>query len=1041
MLGFVDDSDNQTNQFLGEQTQEILHELLCHARANAQHWSRLLRATGGALELSKTSYHVAYWKFSKQGSPVLMNMKDEIPKLQVEDLYTGNICELEYLHPYAAHKTLGHYKEPAGIQLEQFRQLKSKSDRITEFLWTAPLTRAESWTYYSACYLPAVTYPLIGSHLTVKQLTSTQMKAMNIIIPRCGFNRNTHRSIIYGPQRLGGAGFRHLAVEQGALQLAYFLRHWRLQSQVGKMLQCTVHWMHLSVGVSYSILENPTVQLPHLESKWIASMRDFMARHQLYMQLDNPGIPPLQREHDQHIMDLLIGSNHYTATEIRKLNYCRLYLRAVTLSDLALPCGTAIDSNLLDGNPSPHSCRDNHLSVHQESPSPTEWKIWRRANLIWSTIDGNLRTPLGRWLHPPQKQRRRHYAYHHRRILWIHHEADMYTEWKRTGFVSPLFLATGTTASFEDLSNFAQPVQVQQSSDSQSWIVHDPGRPILYTPPPPHINTHPTFTHYVRTLNAWEAELLQHSETTQDSYSFCVEAQPCFRAGSDGSVRYKTQGSFGWTIRNERNERVAEGMGPARGTQVSSYRAEACGMLSILLFLIRIAEYTEMYFPWKGVIGTDSQSLLDTLHGNDVDPQQTETPMSLDGGKVVLDVLCPDWDILIEIQIALEKLPHVKLEYVKGHQDRTKPYDQLDTMAQLNVDADAKAGQYQDVHGASRPHVLMTAHARAHLCDYQGTITSHYPERTRICATAPALGLYLREKYKWSEAIFDSINWDAHRGALQKLNKKRIHITKLVFDILPTTSQANKYDNGKRTCPACDCLHEDRDHVLRCPHAKAEAWRTEFDLEISEFCRKTQTKPELQKLLQTAFAQWFQTSPEVTMLVNTEDYSPCLHSIIIQQNQIGWRQMFNGRFGNEWCRIQNAAYLNRPEPPGVRKRTGEQWQVKLIVTMWTSWEQRWADRNKALHGHDAVTRDQAQRIEVQRQLDLVYQQRPFMEPSVQELLMENAEAHTAQPLTQTRNWLAQNAGLFKESIRRVKKKALTGVRSIRTYFQPSNNGE
>ena len=151
--------------------------------------------------------------------------------------------------------------------------------------------------------------------------------------------------------------------------------------------------------------------------------------------------------------------------------------------------------------------------------------------------------------------------------------------------------------------------------------------------------------------------------------------------------------------------------------------------------------------------------------------------------------------------------------------------------------------------------------------------------------------------------------------------------------------------------------------------------------------------------------------------------------------------MFNGRYGTEWCRIQNAAYLNRPEPPGVRKRTGEQWQVKLIVTMWTSWEQRWADRNKALHGHDAVTRAQAQRREVRRQLDLVYQQRPFMEPSVQELLMENAEAHTAQPLTQTRNWLAQNAGLFKESIRRVKKKALTGVRSIRTYFQPSNNGE
>ena len=180
-------------------------------------------------------------------------------------------------------------------------------------------------------------------------------------------------------------------------------------------------------------------------------------------------------------------------------------------------------------------------------------------------------------------------------------------------------------------------------------------------------------------------------------------------------------------------------------------------------------------------------------------------------------------------------------------------------MAQLNVDADAKAGQYQDAHDAPRPQVLMTAHASAHICDHNGTITSHdYPERIRVCVTAPALCQYLREKYKCSEAIFDSINWEVHRGALQKLNKQRIHYTKMVFDILPTMSQANKYDNGKRTCPACDCLHEDRDHVLRCPHVStAEAWRSEFDLELSEFCRKTRTKPDLQKLLQTVFAQWF----------------------------------------------------------------------------------------------------------------------------------------------------------------------------------------
>jgi hypothetical protein len=62
---------------------------------------------------------------------------------------------------------------------------------------------------------------------------------------------------------------------------------------------------------------------------------------------------------------------------------------------------------------------------------------------------------------------------------------------------------------------------------------------------------------------------------------FCVDLQPHLRAVSDGSVRNETQGTFGWSIRNENGTSIVSGMGPARGGgKVSSYRAEAYGMLS-----------------------------------------------------------------------------------------------------------------------------------------------------------------------------------------------------------------------------------------------------------------------------------------------------------------------------------------------------------------------------------------------------------------------------------------------------------------------------
>lgn len=81
---------------------------------------------------------------------------------------------------------------------------------------------------------------------------------------------------------------------------------------------------------------------------------------------------------------------------------------------------------------------------------------------------------------------------------------------------------------------------------------------------------------------------------------------------------------------------------------------------------------------------------------------------------------------------------------------------------------------------------------------------------------------------------------------------------------------------------------------------------------------------------------------------------------------------------------------------------------------------RWSDRNKALHGHNATTRTQALCRETQLQLEEICSQRNFMEPQIQELLLESPEAHTLQPVSTTGNCIAINRTLFNNSLRRVK---------------------
>ena len=113
---------------------------------------------------------------------------------------------------------------------------------------------------------------------------------------------------------------------------------------------------------------------------------------------------------------------------------------------------------------------------------------------------------------------------------------------------------------------------------------------------------------------------------------------------------------------------------------------------------------------------------------------------------------------------------------------------------------------------------------------------------------------------------------------------------------------------------------------------------------INDFCRNTQTDSEVQTLIRICMEQWF-SNPEIEIQLQHEQFSPQLQQIIQQENQIGWRQLFNGRFAFlAWSRTQDEAYGRRPRSNNEHiKRTGEQWQVQLITHIWTHWEKAWED--------------------------------------------------------------------------------------------------
>ena len=185
-----------------------------------------------------------------------------------------------------------------------------------------------------------MSYPLPVCHFQPAQLHKLEKKILPAIFARCGFNRNTSRNILFGPTKYNGGGFRPLSTEQGVGQLQFFVKNWTHTMEIGKLLRIAVAWAQVNTGVGYPIFEHVIPSLPHFESKWLNMMRHFLRMIQGRLRLSETFLPEIQRVNDSFIMDHVLERGTFSPPEIRRINYCRLFLQAITVSDITDATGT-----------------------------------------------------------------------------------------------------------------------------------------------------------------------------------------------------------------------------------------------------------------------------------------------------------------------------------------------------------------------------------------------------------------------------------------------------------------------------------------------------------------------------------------------------------------------------------------------------------------------------------------------------------------------------------------------------------------------------
>jgi hypothetical protein len=167
--------------------------------------------------------------------------------------------------------------------------------------------------------------------------------------------------------------------------------------------------------------------------------------------------------------------------------------------------------------------------------------------------------------------------------------------------------------------------------------------------------------------------------------------------------------SFGLILSTLDGVRLVGAAGPCNG-RGNSLQAEAAGMLSVTLFIAILAKYLKM----KSFNVNAELICRCNVHKQYKEPYLNETLRS-------------EFDVTEQIYVTQHNNNiNATFKWVKGHQDKKTKRADLYLEAQLNIEADALAGAFQESDGKFPPLVHMILSCPAMLAIRGISITSNY---------------------------------------------------------------------------------------------------------------------------------------------------------------------------------------------------------------------------------------------------------------------------------------------------------------------------
>ena len=915
-----------------QQTEHMVHKKI---KQMSQLWERLLYITGGKLELSKCFWIPIAWKW-KKGKPILIIHHTREKHLELRESESRKKVVIPRKTGKDVEKRLGVLSSCDGKWSREFQNWIEFSRAFGNKMKISRLGRMAGYLAYQSIWLAKFRYSAPVTGLTFNQLDAIQKAITSPCLSVAGYCSKFPRAVVFGPQIYGGLSWNNIEVVLIFEKLKMLIGSIRLQDTVGRMLELQLTWIQLFVGTSVPFLE-ANRPFPYLPDGWLHNLQNYLLMNEITVEIYNTWVPRKQRSDDRVLMDIVM--KHIPSGAWKGINNCRLFLQATTVADITT----------LDGRYVPSMVRKVQAPLRtqtlifpfQKRPSKTDRAHW---NLFLDVIsqNGHLYLPLGAWLrHPDQRSE---FMYCKESDAIYKQTGKQWEVFGRQNSGRRRYRRVGLAVSGPPCSSL--PVQaiaghgfiIKMASNTQNTGDQITTQTEYFTQNNTVRNPRGQFT-----VVAKQMDFLQARWHQADCKLICA---------TDGGLKDKMGTSSYVIFHADAEDPIVEGFeGEYQPLMsASSTRQELLGQLGVEKWLEKLKEkWGVPRHRLKLVLITDSQASIDIM----------VNAMILTGIK---DTLRAEMDVALELKRLQSMHWWVDRQVVKveSHIDSSQAPDIF--AWECNNRADYLATKARDILTVAdlkknMPRVAMGTKA---ICKIDGA----HVNNDLYCAlqdkiTGTKMKLFLLEKYGWSESVFDSICWEAHRKELEQYPLiKRVTLLKYIHGWLATKKRRFREGYFKDSlCPLCG-EDDSTGHFLHCKQPQIREIR---DHRWKLFCAAVEchTPGGCRQVFLAGLGTLTGFDPPTQETIH--DWPKALQVAYTEQDDIGWDQILKGRLSKSW------EVVAQRKVEGSRHSGSYTWIRRMIRLGWRYGMDMWLARNELVHGPDGQTSS----MELKRTIELI----------------------------------------------------------------------